>query len=206
MHLGQATVPEGPIEVQKWLGSGFLVDQDCTIVTADHVIQDPLRLVAKFVLPGRRDRARTARVEVLSRDPVRDIAFVRLVLPKCHFGSIRPLPLASAFERGALDGASIVVVGFGSGKNSDYPSFRRGIISNSELAHGDEPMLTLELNGESGFSGGPVVLETSGVVVGVFSSHLTEDRTVSRAFPITQLDYELATRSNVQLPDVGSGP
>ena len=63
-------------EDRRWLGTGFIVDERCTFLTAKHVIATARRdrIVIRFQLPGRLNTSRTLAARVLFEEPNTDLA------------------------------------------------------------------------------------------------------------------------------------
>ena len=83
---------------------------------------------------------------------------------------LQPILPIEQFDPQALTGEPVLVAGFPvlEGRQPrDIPILRKGIIASSELEWENEAMLLLDLSGVPGFSGAPVVLESTGQVVGI---------------------------------------
>jgi hypothetical protein len=83
IHLGLGDVSK--VQLDKWIGTGFLVDNKCTVMTAKHVIDgvDKTRLLGAFQLPGDRTRARFLAAEVIDNSAQCE--------PAAEFGQIGPV-------------------------------------------------------------------------------------------------------------------
>jgi S1-C subfamily serine protease len=175
-HVGYTT-PAGEIVQLQWLGSGFLVDRSCVVVTAKHLLQDvPAdRLVVRFEHPDEPDTSLTFNARVAAMDAERDLAYLSVAeLPgginACAAGSLRPLPLVAGIEPGTIAGADVLILGFPALEGEqprEVPIVRRGIVASAELSWGGKEMLLLDLTGIPGFSGAPVALRETGEVIGV---------------------------------------
>ena len=175
-HVGYTT-PAGEAVQLRWLGSGFLVDRRCVVVTAKHLLQDvpPDRLVVRFEHPTEPDSALTFNARVAATDPERDLAYLSVAeLPgganACAAGSLEPLPLVEKIEANAIAGADVLILGFPALEGEqprEVPIVRRGIVASAELSWGGKTMLLLDLTGIPGFSGAPVALRETGEVIGV---------------------------------------
>jgi hypothetical protein len=173
VHVGQAAGDTGTLD--HWLGSGFLVDGSCTVVTAKHLfdLADRRRLLVRYQTPKDRTTVQTLRAAVIGETVDRDLAYLRLTMPDgrpCRTDELRPLPLFPRFDARTLAGESVLIAGFPrlGPYDVDIPVVRRGIVASAEgTDDAKKPVLLLDLTGVSGFSGSPVVLERTGEVIGV---------------------------------------
>ncbi len=200
-HVGY-TIPAGGAVQLQWLGSGFLVDRRCVVVTAKHLLQDvPAdRLVVRFEHPNEPDSALTFNARVVATDPERDLAYLSVAeLPgganACAAGSLKPLPLAESIEANAIAGADVLVLGFPALEGEqprEVPIVRGGIVASAELSWGGKPMLLLDLTGIPGFSGAPVALRETGEVIGVVfgPGRTRREYDLEWATPITRKDLK----------------
>ena len=174
VHVGQAA-GDASSTLDHWLGSGFLVDGSCTVVTAKHLfdLADRRRLLVRYQNPKDRTTVQTVVASVIGETADRDLAYLRLTMPDgtpCRAGELRPLPLYPRFDARALGGESVLIAGFPrlGPYDVDVPVARRGIVASAEgTDDAKKPVLLLDLTGVSGFSGSPVVLEKTGEVIGV---------------------------------------
>jgi S1-C subfamily serine protease len=175
-HVGYTSAAEGGVQLQ-WLGSGFLVDRRCIVVTAKHLLKDVPsdRIVVRFEHPVEPDSALTFNAKIAVTDPDRDLAYLSVAeLPggtnACQAGSLKPLPLAESIVPDAVAGADVLILGFPALEGEqprEVPIVRRGIVASAELSWGGKPMLLLDLTGIPGFSGAPVALRGTGEIIGV---------------------------------------
>ncbi len=174
-HVGVVRT-RGELVATRWLGTGFVVDRDCTVMTAKHIFEDVPAgsLVLRFLHASDPDAVRTFRAELAGKHPERDVALVRLggerLARQLCRKEIRPFVLSEPLQRGELTGESVLVAGFPvleGEQPRDLPILRRGIVASDELQWGELPMLLLDLTGVPGFSGSPVIRERDGRVVGV---------------------------------------
>jgi len=176
VHVGMTSVHSKPenIVVDKWLGTAFLVDSNCTFITAKHIVHDidKERIAVRFQIPPDFSLIRTLKADLIYEDEEKDLAMLRIFkfggVP-AKSGKLRVLPLAPACDRRSLTGESVLIVGhpwLGRG-NLDIPVMRAGIISSTQIKWNSRPMLLLDLHGVPGFSGSPVILARTGEAVGV---------------------------------------
>jgi hypothetical protein len=167
------SMPEGV--AISWLGTGFVADVRCTLVTAQHILEgvDPAALVVRLRDPESPADTVTTTATLAHRDPDRDLAYLRMAgTPeglRCR-GPVGPIPIAGVIDGAALAGEPVLIAGFPAIEGEeprDVPVLRRGSIASGEFLWSGRPMLLLDLTGIPGFSGAPVVLESTGEVVGV---------------------------------------
>ncbi len=199
------TYPTPAGDAIAWLGTGFLVDSQCLVATAGHIVaeSDHQRLVVGLPAPG------SAIVETYPARPLelpleKDVLFLGLVGGPggtgCQVDSKRTLRLAEASPGETLTGEIVLVAGFPAVEGeqpADVPVVRRGIIASGEFSWGEARMLLLDLTGLPGMSGGPVVLERTGQVVGVVFGPGRTQRSLDLewATPIRTEDLERARRA-----------
>lgn len=201
VHVGQATAA-GKADLDKWLGSGFVIDKNCTIATAKHLFKDAdrERIIVRFQLPQDRSKIRTLTARVLYEHPTIDLAFLQMISPDrepCRSGLLRILPLASTPDLAVLGGEPVLIAGYPrlGPHQLDVPIVRHGIIASSEIERGEgHSILLLDLGGIPGFSGSPVLLEKTEEVIGVVYGPGPIERSADLewATPITRQDYEQA--------------
>jgi S1-C subfamily serine protease len=199
-HLGQAGL-HGEQGAIQWLGTAFLVDDRCTVVTAKHAIEGipDGSLMLRFL--GANDRVYTHLARVIHTAD-NDLAFIKFGPETdqkrfCADLAARPLPIHTTAERSRLTGAAVWVLGYPALEGApprDIPVVRRGIVASADLDWRGAPMLLLDLTGMPGFSGGPVILEESGEVIGVVYGPGRTERVfdVEWATPVSVADYETA--------------
>ncbi len=176
VHIGLLSTgeKEDALTIEKWLGTGFVVDSECTFITAKHVLLnvDKQRVAIRFQLPSDLSKVRTLKVDVVYEDKTRDLAFLKIYKfnnQPCNSGRLHIFPLLEKENFQSLVGEEILIIGYPviANKNIDIPIVRNGIISSNEIKWSSETMLLLDLLGVPGFSGSPVILRQSGHVVGV---------------------------------------
>jgi S1-C subfamily serine protease len=174
-HLGQAGL-QGEQAAVQWLGTAFIVDESCTLATAKHALTriPEGQMVLRFL--GREEgTVRTYPGRIVHVFDDRDLAFVTFGPTKkgkrwCKSEGFQPIPIHSGSSRVKLTGQSVVVLGYPAIEGMpprDVAVLRRGAIASAELDWEGRPMLLLDLTGVPGFSGAPVILESSGEAVGV---------------------------------------
>lgn len=155
-------------------GTGFLLG-DQLVVTCAHVVADPANAAAPdtVVVEFSGSVARAAAVDAaLWRPPGQgDIAFVRLAEPAPP--AARPLPLGLA---GGARGRPVKAFGFPA--NAPASGHYGYAIAGDLIGSGASRLLQLTECSEVtiGFSGGPVVDEGTGLVIGMVSSVAMPDR------------------------------
>lgn len=202
VHVGRAE-PVGDALAVRWLGTGLLVDKDCTIVTARHIVRDapPGTLTVRFHRGGNDRAALTLGARVFHEEENRDLVWLRpQSLPgsrACPLRDLRPVSLAATFEGAKLNGETVLIYGFPALEGEqprEVPIVKQGIVSSAELVWGDRPMLLLDLTGVPGFSGAPVILRGSGEAIGVvFGPGRTERQyDLEWATPVSAEDHKRA--------------
>ncbi len=199
-HLGQAGL-DGDRGAIQWLGTAFLVDDRCTVVTAKHAIEGiPAgRLMLRFLAPD--DRVITHLARVIHTAAV-DLAFLKFGPETdqkqfCRGLEAQPLAIHGGTERPRLTGEPVWVLGYPALEGApprDIPVVRRGIVASAELDWLGLPMLLLDMTGMPGFSGAPVILEKTGGVIGVVYGPGRTERIfdVEWATPLSPDDYDKA--------------
>ena len=212
VQVGQYTGSDGE-KVGQLLGSGFFVDQKCTVVTARHILNNAKthKLYIKYIPPGGSNKYQTYPAEVIHQHESKDLAF--LLARACSPPKPRFLSLVQKLDDlSVLGGEAVFIGGFPQvGLESlDYPIIRRSSIASTEFTDAEEqiPLLLLDMAGAPGFSGSPVVFERSGKVVGVVRGSVKRtgigsDYTLEGATPITQFDYEEAIKNHRTEHDAG---
>jgi len=186
-----------------WLGTGFLVDRKCTLVSAKHLFHGLAGDRFLVRMPSRdRSSAPILQARVIYRKPELDLVFLRLVgstlgQDRCPEELRDHLALSESFDD-RLVGEPVLLPGYPliEGEPPGTPVLRRGHVSSAELEWEGHPMLLLDLVSAPGLSGAPVILERTGEVVGVlFGSGLTpRDYDLTWATPIVRADLRAALR------------
>jgi len=205
VHIGMKNTKNGvgSIEVEKWLGTGFAVDDVCTFATAKHVIKsvDPSSIIIRFQIPTDSTKVRTVSARILYEDAKKDISFLKIDKfnnKPCKSRSLYRFKL-SGNHTSSIAGETIIIAGYPkiTKEDLDIPIVRKGIIASAEIKDG-ENMLLLDLTGVPGFSGSPVVLEKTQEVIGIVYGPGPTKRAFGFewATPITMNDYENAINTN----------
>ncbi len=203
VHVGRGTGSNGAVRV-AWLGTGFLVDDRCTIATAKHILRnvpDDEILIRMHDPEG--DGLVTAPATQIYASADRDLSFLKVRTPpgqRCSSGDIVASPLAGRFDPDALNGKEVRILGYPvleGDQPRDVAIVKQGIVASAELEWDGEPMLLLDLTGVPGFSGAPVILQETGEVIGVvFGPGRTERQyDLEWATPITVDDAEQAHKA-----------
>jgi S1-C subfamily serine protease len=196
-HLGQAGF-QGDQAAIQWLGTAFLIDDDCTLVTAKHAVEGipEDQLLLRF-LGQEEGTVRTYPARVLHLADDRDLAFLAFGPEKgkrlCGTRGFQRIPIHPGGERVKLTGQAVMVLGFPALEGTpprDVPVVRRGGVASAEMDWRGRPMLLLDLTGIPGFSGGPVILESTGEVIGVVYGPGRTERVydLEWATPLTERD------------------
>jgi S1-C subfamily serine protease len=205
VHVGISTI-SGDLVAIQWLGSGLLIDKECTVATARHILDgvDMDRVILRLLHPDSAQGARTYSAEVLWEDPDTDRIFLgfggaALGRKLCRADTFRPFALVEAFDGPSLTGEAVWVAGFPQLEGEqprDVPIVRRGVIASAEMTWDEQPMLLLDLTGVPGLSGGPVILERDGSVIGLIfgPGRTSRQYDLEWATPLTAEDYERARR------------
>lgn len=174
-HIGTGDVA-GSVTRVDWLGTGFLVDEDCLVVTAKHVLEDidESELLVRFIDPDDLSSVGTFAARVVYRVDGEDLAFLRLRgsvgRGACADKRFRVLPLASRSKAEDSTGSAVSVIGFPAIEGqqaSDIPIIRSGQVSSALLTWNEQSMLLLDMIGVPGFSGAPVYWDDEGEAIGV---------------------------------------
>jgi S1-C subfamily serine protease len=203
VQVGQFPVNGSPSSEIMWLGTAFVVDSQCTFVSAKHILANAARdrLVVRFQLPSQRTQVRTIQTRVLFASPTNDLLFLRTDSfngQPCRSGDLHPLPLTKDPLSGHI-GEAVFLIGHPtiSALHTDFPIYRAGVIASSELLWDSQPMILLDLVGVPGFSGSPVVLQRNGTAIGAVFGPGPTDRGAAFewATPITAGDYQKALQA-----------
>lgn len=144
------------VETESGHGSGFLVDRSGLVVTNHHVIGS-----GRYLAVGVDPRHKYAAV-VIARDPVRDLALIRIHPTAVE--NVTPLPLAGAAAGRVKAGERVLAIG--SALTGDGTVLTAGMVSRVT----DDTFIA-DLNVNSGTSGGPL-LNLAGDVVGICTFYM----------------------------------
>ena len=180
----------------SWTGTGFVVDEQCTVVTAKHVVEplDRSRMFVQVEYPE--DLTRLARSPVqllLEREDV-DLAFLRMTACADWVTALRLTRTETTSE---TVGSSVTIVGYPTlldGWSSDTPILRRGHVAAAGLKTDLGQTLLLDLISVRGFSGSPVILDSTGHVIGVVwgTGNIERSLGFQLVTPISLADYDEA--------------
>jgi S1-C subfamily serine protease len=202
VHVGHGEMVGNAMRI-TWLGTGFLVDEHCTVATAKHNLLGLSRenLLLRLRDPATPGATVTLGSRVIYDDPGSDLLFLRISESApgaaCSSKAFGFLPLVERLDLETLTGRDVLICGFPALEGeqpSDVPILRKGSVASSELEWEGRSMLLLDLTGIPGFSGGPVILPGSGEVVGVVFGPGRTDRRfdLEWATPITRADLRKA--------------
>lgn len=149
----------GPMVV----GTGFIVSEDGTFVTASHVLRQPPEVVLRALIRDAAGHQQPAVFEPLVDDPERDVAVCRIVAGH----GMRPPVVPAGLAESSRAAAGTLVVASGFPLAAARPSSHLGIVSSD--AAGDQ-YVEIAVMVNEGESGAPVVRLDDGKVIGMISS------------------------------------
>lgn len=172
-------------------GSGFLITSDGYFVTNNHVVVGAESVAVKFgnaVIPAR----------VIKTDDSNDIAILKLE------GSFPCLPLGEDLQ--VRPGEDVFTVGFPmTDVMGEAPKTTLGTI-NAITGMGDDPRtFQISVQIQPGNSGGPLVLKSTGNVIGVTSSSLNAAKFLRLGRPLPQ-DVNYAMKASYIRPLLATVP
>jgi hypothetical protein len=162
-------------------GSGFFITSDGYFITNFHVVQQADDV--KVIVGNQRFQAR-----LVNRDPSNDVALL-----KVEGNGFPCLPLGKDLD--VRSGEAVFTVGFPAATDMGVkPKTTDGIIS-SVTGIGDNPStFQIQVPIQPGNSGGPLVLKSTGNVIGVTASSLDTSWLVQRTGQVPQtVDYAIKT-------------
>ncbi|HVP41875.1 MAG TPA: serine protease [Terriglobales bacterium] len=145
------------------VGTGFIIADDGTFVTAAHVLRQPPGLQIRALIRLGAAGQKAAEFEKLGDDAERDIAICRIVAEHGMRPPMVPLPLADS----SRSAAGTLVVSSGFPLASERPSSHLGIVSTDSA--GDQ-YVEIAVMVNEGESGAPVMRLDDGKVIGMVSS------------------------------------
>ena len=193
---------EGQPQKVTSLGSGFLVDEDGSIVTNEHVVERAADLKIKVIFSD----GTVAPARYVAGDPKADLALIR-VDRKDHGG--KPFPFINlAKVSPSLLGQTVLVLGNPLGYNS---SVSRGILSANEREITVEGttykhLIQTDAAINPGNSGGPLV-DLAGKLVGIssvklsFTSQGTPTQGLGFAIPASAVAAKVGEFKSAPAPD-----
>lgn len=169
--------------VQKGAGSGIIVSQDGYVLTNKHVVPEGTNKVSVVLADGKQ----YTDVNVVGRDPLNDIAFLKI-------SGVKALPAAELGDSSAVSpGQRVVAIGNALGQF--HNSITAGIISGigrpieaSDGAGSSEKLENLFQTDAAinpGNSGGPLVT-LDGKVIGINTAVAQQAQTIGFAIPINE--------------------
>jgi S1-C subfamily serine protease len=204
------------------VGTGFFAERDDIIVTADHVY-----LGAEATINDSRDgmlmavrqsagKSFFAPAELAAHDPQHDIALLRVDprIVKAEWADFPAKPLRLA-EREPEVGAEVAFAGFFG--SDTMPMFIRGVVAGRTRPAPAVEELVIEAPANQGQSGSPLVLASTGDVVGLMVTYVPVSLTpgvqgnsgLSRAAKVEYVSRLLATtptQSSAQRSVEGASP
>lgn len=174
--------------VQIGGGSGFIVEENGLILTNKHVLSEPKAEYTVIADDGTKYRA-----SVLSRDPINDVAVLKIEAKK--------LPVVKMGDAAKLElGETVIAIGNALGvfKNTVSVGIVSGL-SRSISAKADPDSPPQELRGliqtdaaiNPGNSGGPLVT-LDGKVIGINAAIISGAQNIGLAIPINAAERDLA--------------
>lgn len=168
-QFGSAVVP---IETDTGYGTGFIVDANGLVLTANHVVQDTATQFANYA-------SGKVKLTIVDQAPEYDLAILKLEKYESNF-----FPLSSIYQ----DGDDVLTYGYpGNAYTAGAPSISKGIVSrilttsdlrmtNSSTPEGYE-LIQTDAAINSGNSGGPLIgaCGVIGIVVSVSDSAQLSD-------------------------------
>jgi len=170
-HFGLPEAPQGGAPLQQGLGSGFLIDAQGLLLTNNHVVDNAERVRVKL------EDGRAFDAEVLGRDPLTDVALLRLK------DAPADLPHVSLGDSDAVRvGDFVLAIGNPFGLSSSVSS---GILSaRARDIHAGpyDDFLQTDAAINPGNSGGPL-FNVKGEVIGMNTAILREATGIGFAVP-----------------------
>lgn len=164
----------GAPRAERAIGSGIVIGAEGLVLTSDHVVGDALSIEVRLA------DERTFEATVIGRDPMLDVALLKLVGAEAL--SVAPLGSSASVR----PGDHVLVIGnpFGLG-----PTVTRGIISAMSRPLGAtsfDGYLQTDAAVNPGNSGGPL-FDATGQVIGVVTAIHDGGRGISFALPIDEV-------------------
>jgi putative serine protease PepD len=190
--------PFDPYEKVRYsVGTGFVIDEDGTIITNYHVLLNAARINVGF------NGGDSTSGVFIAGDPVLDIALIR---PFMSGGDFKPLQLAE--DDTLLPGSPVFAIGNPLGLKM---SISTGVVSSTDVVvpvttmSWDEPYIQTDAAINPGNSGGPL-LDQCGKVVGMNTLGLTRAENIGFAIPSRTLRMavsELLENGRIIRPWIG---
>lgn len=169
--------------LQKGAGSGIIISQDGYILTNKHVVPDGTGKVTVVMADGKQ----YTDVSIVGRDPLNDIAFLKVA-------GVKNLPAAELGDSSAVSpGQRVVAIGnaLGQFRNSVTAGIISGIGRPVEASDGAgsseklENLFQTDAAINPGNSGGPLVT-LDGKVIGINTAVAQQAQTIGFAIPINE--------------------
>ncbi len=172
-------------------GSGFIVDKTGIVLTNRHVIEDPLAEYLVVLQNGE-----TIKPEILAKDPIHDIAVLKIKLPK----GIKGLPVIKLGDSSKVDlGEDVIAIGNALGLFANTVS--TGVVSGLSREIKAQSGVSLEktkLRGliqtdaaiNPGNSGGPLI-NLNGQAIGINAAMVFGAENIGFALPINNAKKDL---------------
>jgi S1-C subfamily serine protease len=152
----------------KQTGSGFIISPYGHLITCDHVIKGAKEIFAIVrTLRNGEKQEREYKCAVVNTLETLDMALLKIDAENLPY-----LDIEDSQRYGYSKGDEICLLGYPFGeRTSDDCSYRKGIISSTRVEAGFE-CINIDMQAESGFSGGPVIDANTGRIVGVFNGSI----------------------------------
>lgn len=185
-------------------GSGFIISNDGMILTNKHVVIDKEAEYTVFTNSGKKFTA-----EVLARDPVQDLAVLKIDQEKIidHDGEflVRPFPVANLGNSDEMEmGQTVIAIGnaLGEFKNTISVGVVSGLGRTITASGGDfveilEDVIQTDAAINKGNSGGPLI-NLKGEVIGINTAMVLGAQSIGFAIPINK-----AKRDIEQIKELG---
>jgi serine protease Do len=173
-------------------GSGFLISDDGLVLTNKHVIMDPEMDYTIFDQDGN-----TSEVRVLARDPINDVAILKMTPQHSPNGGFRAAPLGSSHDLKL--GQTVIAIGNALGEFQS--SVSTGVVSGlsrlitaiSDMSGHQERLRGLIQTDAAinpGNSGGPLI-NIKGEVIGINAAVVYGAQNIGFAIPIEKAKRDL---------------
>lgn len=173
-------------------GSGFIISQDGLVLTNKHVIMDPDADYTIFDQSGAQSP-----VQILARDPIHDVAILKMIPPNPPAGGFRVAPLGNSHALRL--GQTVIAIGNALGEFQS--SVSTGVVSGlsrlitaiSDISGRQERLRGLIQTDAAinpGNSGGPLI-NINGEVIGINAAVVFGAQNIGFAIPIEKAKRDL---------------